>query len=259
MSNTQKQNSQRYNLIDSIRGLAIINMVAFHLLYDLFGIYNFQDKSNWIYQPATIIWERAISITFIIIAGICVNFSKQAVKRGILLIMCGILITAVTSYIMPEQIIRFGILSFLGMSVIITRLLQNQLSKIPPFCGFVISIILYLATFGIPNHYIGIFDKPLLQLPDFLYSINGLEFLGFRTPEFFSTDYFPLLPHYFIFVAGFYLWKIVLKYKPLRNLFKIKIPILNVIGKYSLIIYLLHQVIITLICMYIFEGTITLF
>lgn len=33
------KSKKRYDLIDSIRGFAVINMVAFHALYDIFIIY----------------------------------------------------------------------------------------------------------------------------------------------------------------------------------------------------------------------------
>lgn len=49
-----------------------------------------------------------------------------------------------------------------------------------------------------------------------------------------------------MFVFGIFLWHIIKKIK-WEKYFYFKIPILNVIGRYSLIIYLLHQPVIMLI------------
>ena len=39
MNKDTLKSKKRYDLIDSIRGFAVINMVAFHALYDIFIIY----------------------------------------------------------------------------------------------------------------------------------------------------------------------------------------------------------------------------
>ena len=48
------ETKKRYLLIDGIRGLAIVNMVAYHFSYDVFVIYAVDP--DWIYRSGAHIW-----------------------------------------------------------------------------------------------------------------------------------------------------------------------------------------------------------
>ena len=59
---------------------------------------------------------------------------------------------------------------------------------------------------------------------------------------FFSTDYFSLIPWIFLFVAGYFLHRVLEEEGLNEKLFaKGNVPVLNWIGRHSLIVYLLHQ------------------
>ena len=88
--------SVRYHLIDALRGFALVNMVLFHLMYDIFNI--FSAGTGWNSEPLTIIWERFICCSFIILSGVSFNFSHRPFKRGIILNACGFLITLHAKY-----------------------------------------------------------------------------------------------------------------------------------------------------------------
>ena len=60
--------------------------------------------------------------------------------------------------------------------------------------------------------------------------------------DFYSTDYFSLLPWFFLFVTGYFLHKICEKHHILQcNILQKKLPFVDFLGKNSLLVYLLHQ------------------
>ena len=234
----------RYYLIDSLRGFWIINMVVFHLLYDLFMIFY---PNNLFASPVMYIWERFICSSFIFISGLSLNISRNAYKRGILLNILGFIITAVTVLVIPSEAIWFGILNSLGCSMLILQALRDYAEKIHPRTGALVSFLLFAILYGIPYGHIGFFGLKIFNLPDILYSVKHLAFLGFPSADFHSSDYFPIIPWIFLFFTGFFVWKLI-KSASIDSFFKIKIPVLDVTGRKSIWIYILHQPVIFGIC-----------
>ena len=241
MKKSLSASSDRYFLIDALRGFAIINMVAFHLLYDLFAIYGL--NSGWFFQPFASVWERFICCSFILISGVSFNFSKHAYKRGIILNVFGFALTIVTVLIIPEQAIWFGILNFLGCAMLILQPLRKYAEKIPPVIGAVSSLLIFSVLYGIPNGYAGFLDFRIFDLPDFMYQFKWLSFFGFPSADFFSSDYFPIIPWIFLFFAGYFIWRFIMEQNA-DKIFKLKVPLLDVIGRFSLWIYIAHQPVI---------------
>lgn len=238
--------NKRYYLLDSLRGISIISMIAFHLCYDLFMIYGI--NTSWYFYPITAVWERSICVVFILVSGMCLNFSGNGIKRGILLNLAGFAVTCVTVIAEPNQAVWFGVLNLIGCSMMIVSVLSDNLKKIRPLSGALISFLLYAVSYDVPKCYVGLFGLDIVKLPDSLYSCKYLAFLGFPSSDFFSTDFFPLIPWIFLFAAGFYLWNFIVE-KNLTKYFELKIPVLDKIGRYSLWIYLAHQPIIMSILM----------
>ena len=243
--------STRYSLIDALRGFALVNMLAFHFLYDFFVVCG--DNYSWALQPWVVVWERFICISFILISGISLNFSRHAYRRGLIVNACGLLITAVTAVVMPEQIIIFGILNLIGCSMILIQVLRKWLEKLNPFAGAAASFALFAFFYGVSNQYVGFFDVSLLELPDPFYRTNYFAAFGIHNSDFFSADYFPLFAWLFLFVCGFFLWRAVCMLR-WERFFKIKIPALDFIGRYTLWIYLIHQPLLMGVCFLIFGG-----
>ena len=233
--------NKRYYLLDSLRGISIISMIAFHLCYDLFMIYGI--NTSWYFYPITAVWERSICVVFILVSGMCLNFSGNGIKRGILLNLAGFAVTCVTVIVEPNQAVWFGVLNLIGCSMMIVSVLSDNLKKIRPLSGALISFLLYAVLYDLQKGYVGLFGLDIVKLPDFLNSCKYLAFLGFPSSDFFSTDFFPLIPWIFLFAAGFYLWNFIVE-KNLTKYFELKIPVLDKIGRYSLLIYLAHQPII---------------
>lgn len=236
--------SGRIAILDELRGLAIINMIVYHFLYSLCTIYN--AGPSWMFSKETGIWQEYICISFILIAGICIPYGRS-LKHALIVSACAIGISLVTYAFMPSQLIVFGILHMLGISMIIYVLLRVPFNRINNILGFVVSILLVIFTWNVTNGYVGInisigsLSADLSwALPDF-YS-KFLYPTGLAPDSMSSADYFPLLPYFFIFTAGVFLsdwvkrWPLALKKTHIRPL--------EYVGQHSLIIYLAHQPII---------------
>lgn len=123
--------------------------------------------------------------------------------------------------------------------------------------GFVLCCLLFYVFRWVNIGYLQILPGRSIVLPDLLYrdGISGavLTVVGFTMEGFFSTDYFSLLPWFFLFRAGFYLHGIVMERGWFsRPVFRLRLPVLNWMGKHSLLIYLLHQPVLYLLTTLLF-------
>lgn len=234
---------RRYSLIDAIRAVAVINMILYHLYYDILLFFT----DDPIRQTPYPVWERMICITFILISGISLNFSRRGYRRGLIVGLCALLITLMTYLVTPELVIWFGILHFLCVAMLLTTALKKPLDKLSPIVGMILSFLLFMLCYGIPRGFIGLFSYPLIPLPDALYQYRWLSIFGFLSNGFYSADYFPILQWIFLYHFGYHLWRF-LKGKQLDRFFCRRIPVLDFIGRHSLIIYMAHQPLLYGIC-----------
>ena len=241
---------RRCSLIDAIRAVAIINMIAYHLCYNIFCVFGVW-VDFWKATPV-VIWERFICCTFIIVSGMSMNFSRHGYRRGIIVNLCGFLVTAVTVLFLPDQQIWFGVLNLLGCAMLLTFALRKALSRMRPIIGVVLFFLLFMLTYGVPHRHIGLFGYPLTALPDALYGIKWLAFLGFPAEGFYSADYFPIIPWVFLYLLGYQLWRLIAQ-KGFDRFFYRKVPVLDFIGRHSLVIYLIHQPVMYGACLLIFS------
>lgn len=246
---TANTSKTRYALIDGLRGLALVNMVLYHFCFDIFSIYGLQPK--WTLHPAAVVWERYICFSFILLAGVSLNFSRRSAKRGLIVSAAGALMTAVTLLVLPDFVIWFGVLTCIGACVLLTQALRPRLEKLNPFVGFGIASALFLLFYSAPVGYLGCFTAGLLPLPQWLYQNHVTAFFGFPPAGFYSSDYFPLLPWLFLFLCGFFLWRSIVRLHG-ENFFIRPIPFLSRVGKYTLWVYLLHQPVLMGVCFCIF-------
>ena len=249
MSAKDKPVNSRAGLIDAVRGAAVISMVVYHLCYDIFVVFG-ADTGFERYWPVRV-WQSSICFVFIIVSGIAVNFSRHGYRRGIILNLCGFAVTAVTVIFTPTQAVWFGVLNLLGCSMMIVFALRAKLAAVNPSAGMAVSLALFLVLYGLPERYIGLPGLRLINMPDVLYGCRYFAFLGFPSSDFFSADYFPLLPWIFLYAFGFFLWRFMAE-KGLQGRFDRRVPALGFIGRYSLWIYLAHQPVLYGICLLIF-------
>lgn len=232
--------SRRVVFLDELRGLCLILMILYHGLYDL--TYIFGRNIPFRSLPLNML-QLFICCNFIFISGISSRFSRSNIKRGAVVLGVGIVMSLVTWFFMPEQVVVFGILHLLGICMILHGLIfrKKQVEWISPLAGIIVCGLLFAFTWGVSSGYVGFFGLWKVFLPQALYRFYALSPIGFLSPDFFSSDYFPLLPWMFLFFAGSFLGV------PFRDndmpefFYKKHIPFLGAVGKHTMIVYVLHQ------------------
>lgn len=234
--------NKRLHLLDEIRGITLISMILFHTMWDL--VFIFGVKCDWYLSYASYIWQQSICYTFILLSGFCFSLGKKKYRRGAIVFAAGFIISIATELFMPQNRVRFGVLTLLGSCMLLFALVEKIMEKIPAWLGFVISVLLFILTRGVGDGYLGFESMELVALPKMLYEQGEImTYLGFPYRGFYSTDYFPLLPWVFLFGAGYFLYQIFKKKQWLSVCGK-GLPFgkpFRFMGKYSLIIYILHQ------------------
>ena len=229
-----KPKKVRIDLIDALRGIAVCAMILHHgmVLFEMMFDYSFKILQT----SAFSIVQSLFVALFILISGICTNYSRNVLKNGIIVTSAAIIITVITAFILPavgfsECQIYFGILHMFGLSMLLYALTEKPLSKINATWGTVIFAILFIA------YYIIYLNAPLVDT-------KLLVIFGFTYPGFFSADFYPLLPYFFLFICGGYIGKFVKNNKFPKWFYEVKIPFFDFIGKHALLIYVIHQPII---------------
>ena len=74
-------------------------------------------------------------------------------------------------------------------------------------------------------------------MPADWYQNSLTALLGFPGPDFFSADYFSLLPWLFLFWTGYFLYRL----RPEGEGRELRLPLVTTLGRHSLVAYLLHQ------------------
>lgn len=240
MHSAKKAPAGRYALLDELRGLDLISMMLYHACWDLAFLFGVQ--MDWYVGRPGQLWQQSICWIFILLSGFCVQFGHHTLRRGATVFGAGALVTAVTLIFMPEDRVVFGVLTLLGTAMLLTGLLEPLLKKIPPAVGLAVSAVLFALTYHVSWHYFGIGSWKIF-LPNGWYANYLTAFLGFYPWDFYSTDYFPLLPWLFLFWAGYFLHGIIGR-KRMEPLRRSVCPPLGWMGRHSLILYLLHQPVI---------------
>lgn len=167
-------------------------------------------------------------------------------KRGLLVYAGGVVISLVTLIAMPYARVMFGILTLLGSAMLLMIPLDLVCRKIPPLLGAVVSFLIFCFAYPVSNGYFGFGEYRMISLPEEWYANVFTTYLGFAEPGFYSTDYFSLIPWFFLFVTGYFLYGVVLGNKEKDNqiakiLQKSVCAPLGWVGRNALVIYMLHQ------------------
>jgi uncharacterized membrane protein len=219
--------------IDFLRGLAIILMVGYHLLFDLGefgGVKRFLGFSTDLASSARIMAQLFFAGLFVVLSGISSTLSRNNVRRGLKLLAVSLLVTAATYAFDATSAVYFGILQCLAVSMLLYGAAFEKAG--PVACAAWGALLISLGA-ALP-----VLKRSLMVRFDWLMPF------GITSPTFSSFDYFPLIPWLGIFLVGAALGKSV--YASQRSLLPWRLPrtFVNAAGRYSLVIYIVHQPII---------------
>jgi len=244
-------NGERYYLLDELRGLTLISMIAYHAMYDLVELYGV--SVAWFWKLPGYVWQQSICWTFILLSGFCWNLGKKPLKRGLTVFAGGLVITIITSLFLPSQRIIFGILTFTGTAMMVMIPLSRMLSRIPASWGLFFSALLFFFTRNINIGYWGFESLRLGMVPNLFYQGWTMTFLGFPQKGFYSGDYFSFFPWIFLFLFGYYLFHATMRNENVKKFLRCRFGMAKWIGKHSLPIYMIHQPILMIIFLIVFE------
>ena len=226
----------RFDIVDALRGFAIVWMTVFHLCFDLnqFGYIkqNFYTDSFWTTQRA------AIVSLFVFCAGFSQAIalhqgqgSERFWKRWAQIAGCALLVTAASYWMYPQSFIYFGVLHGLALMLVVCRFSAGWGRWLWPLGTFAIAIPL-IASYA-HNTWAGI---------DFL-NDKAFNWLGVISRKPITEDYVPLLPWLGVMWWGMAAGQMLTTHQ--RGWLGQSLPALLKpvvwLGRWSLSWYMLHQ------------------
>ena len=212
---------QRNLTLDTIRGISVAMMFAFHLRFDLI-YFNFTDiplYSNIFY----ILWRYIIVSLFLIAVGISLVYAyktnfilKKFFRRQVLLGFAAISVSVGTFFVFQDSWVYFGILHMIWVSSVIAVFFVRL-----PNLSLAIALL--------------IFSLQYIGQPDLSFLYTSLsEYLPKST-----VDFYPLFPWLGVVLIG-----INLGHSIHFNRINVNINIFSFLGRNALILYLTHQVVL---------------
>lgn len=220
--------------LDAIKGLNLIWMTVIHFVVDITWLF---PLVRWSPPEWYAVLVRLCGVLFVLISGICVTLGQHSFRRGLTVLGCGLIITAVTAVLAvtglcdDSIVIYFGVLHCLGCCMLLWPLVRK--------CSGWMLLLLGFALFGTGKYLNRLTADTWWLVP-----------LGLTPRIFASSDYFPLVEHF-----GIFLWGAVVGRSWYRNkatLFPnirqvLPLRVLGFCGRHSLAVYMLHQPVLALV------------
>lgn len=236
MNKQETPNQNRIWELDFFRGIALLFMVYFHIVFNLNEFYGYPVA----YLTGVNFYiGKASVILFMVVSGISCRFSRHIIKNALKILGIAMGITLVTHGVdyfavnvfhtqSPYIGIKFGILHFFGISM----LLYPLLVKINRYV---------LLALGGAIIALGQVTVRMTVAHDYLFP------LGIISSNFYSSDFYSLVPWLGVFIIGMVLGDFL--YREKKSIFKFSMgdnPI-SAAGRNTLLIYVLHQPVIILL------------
>ncbi len=221
--------------IDALRGVAIIMMTIFHLMWDLWFFRILPDVV--LYAGFWKYFQRTTAILFLLLVGVSLTISYRAEQRNRVLsyrkyLLRGLrifgygLVISLAVWLANVGYVHFGILHCIGVSILLAYpLLPYRWPNLGLWAVFFV--------LG------GWLETVRVDFP-------WLVWLGLTPPNYAPNDYFPLIPWFGVVLLGVFLGNTFYNAQgrllPLPD-FSAFAPVrfLRFLGRHSLLIYLIHQ------------------
>lgn len=234
-----KATADRFWEIDAARGAAVVMMVIYHFVYDL---YFFQITDAIFTVRFWFYFQRVTASTFVALVGVSLAIIYQRAaaqdqagrgltwrlfQRGAHIFGWGLVISLVTYVALgPQMYIRFGVLHFIGFAIAISYPFLRY-----SWLNLSLGILLMVAGKMLQNY---TFDLP------------WLVWLGFEPANHAYVDYFPAIAWFGVVLLGIAVGNLL--YRADGRLLRLpdvsdwgSVSALRRMGQHSLPIYLLHQ------------------
>lgn len=223
--------ASRLAVIDALRALAILQMVAYHFIYDL-SYFGWVDLAMARDQP-WVAWRTAIVTQFLLLVGVGLDLrAAQAVdsrrfwRRWLQIAGAALLVSAGSRIVFGPRFIWFGILHFVALALLLGRAWMR--TGAPPWLAALLAL----------GAGLGLHFAP--------FNADTLSWIGFATIKPATEDFVPLLPWLAAVFAGLALaplWRAHGFRAPGRLARWAQRPprLLVGLGRWPLTVYLLHQ------------------
>lgn len=241
-----KTSPTRFWEIDLLRGCAILLMVLYHLLFDLnyFAIYDIDVSSGFPLAMA-----RTAASLFLLLVGISLTLSysrsrlmghesgflPHLLKRSAWILSLAVGVSWVTYLAIGRGFVVFGVLHLIGLSLLLAY----------PFLKLKNANFVFGVAFILLGKYSGAISV----------GFPWLLWLGLAPANFYSVDYFPVLPWFGVILLGMGLGSLL--YPGYRRSFTLPdlsassmSRVLAFLGQNSLAIYLVHQPVIIMLLLF---------
>ena len=225
----------RWQLLDLLRGVAILAMVVFHLAWDLyyFGYSNVDVTQvlGWV------VFQKAILSSFLLLGGMGLVLGhgsgvrwRPFWRRWGLLVVAALLTTAGTYWMFPDYFVFFGVLH----AIALFSLMALPFLRLRWWITALIGVVVIAANFA---------------WNDAVFEQRSLAWIGFWPSSPPTSDVVPVFPWFGVTLLGVALMRVILASPPGAGLggWRSDVPLAKgvaFLGRWSLPFYLLHQPVI---------------